>query len=629
MEWGRMTRRDFLKGLGLLALGAVASCRRAQVYAIEPEGCPEWMRAGEMTAFATCMPWPRGAYPLLAVCSGGVPIRLEPNPHAGQPGLPAHVQASITDLYAPAREAEPTFCGKPYPEAGIAGGIRAWADGLRKGRRIGFLFPEGYSPLRARQAEQLQQAGAGVRLYAYDPLAEYSDCPAPEPLNTARRLSLGEPRRFAHGFGSLEELTRDLAELEALFIFTPADTAELSPAFAEALRHTSAETYRFCLRRDRTAELCTYTVPATHFLEEWGAEADAHGHICLRQPVTLPLRPAVSEAEVLEALLHGSDLHPNTGDSPARRALRELQPDTDSILRRGLTDGAPRPELPCPRSTDRYFHPLFADGRNTHNPWLREAYDPQSGTAGAPVSERGLRPFAPESRADELPRQTSYPARDLPGPTLHPLPGPGPQWGLLIDLSRCCGCNACTIACRAENNIPTVGSEQQNANRDLQWLRLRRYGSTIVPTLCRQCANAPCEAACPVNATVRTPEGLNAMVYPRCMGTRYCAAACPYGARTFNFFDYSARAREQLPLPANPRVTVRPRGVMEKCTLCVQRINAAKTDGSTPTTACAQACPTGAIRLVDLTRIPPTPGITTAFDVPGTEPRVFYLAPEA
>ena len=172
-----------------------------------------------------------------------------------------------------------------------------------------------------------------------------------------------------------------------------------------------------------------------------------------------------------------------------------------------------------------------------------------------------------------------------------------------------------------------MGAEQQKADRDLQWLRLRRYGSIIVPTLCRQCANAPCEAACPVNATVRTPEGLNAMVYPRCMGTRYCAAACPYGARTFNFFDYSERAREQLPLPANPRVTVRPRGVMEKCTLCVQRINAAKTDGSTPTTACAQACPAGAIRLVDLTRIPPTPGITDAFDVPGTEPRVFYLAP--
>ena len=155
---------DILKGLGLLALGAIASCRRAQVYAVEPEGCPEWMRSGELTAFAASMPWPRGAYPLLAVCSAGVPIRLESNPHAAQAGLPAHVQASITDLYDPAREAEPTFCGKPYPAAGIAGGIRAWSDGLRSGRRVGILFPEGYSPLRARQAEQLRQVGAGVRL---------------------------------------------------------------------------------------------------------------------------------------------------------------------------------------------------------------------------------------------------------------------------------------------------------------------------------------------------------------------------------------------------------------------------------------------------------------------------------
>ena len=185
------------------------------------------------------------------------------------------------------------------------------------------------------------------------------------------------------------------------------------------------------------------------------------------------------------------------------------------------------------------------------------------------------------------------------------------------------------MACRAENNIPTVGVADMSYGRDMQWLRIARYMGPqqklhYVPTACRQCEKAPCEAVCPVNATVHTTEGLNAMVYPRCWGTRYCAAACPYNARVFNFRDYAAAQQTQR--PHNPQVTVRSRGVMEKCTYCVQRINAAKNKGgATPQTACQQVCPTGAIKLINLCDTPPPARVITAYDVAGTRPRTFYV----
>ncbi len=261
----------------------------------------------------------------------------------------------------------------------------------------------------------------------------------------------------------------------------------------------------------------------------------------------------------------------------------------------------------------------FADGLTIHK--TQETFSLVSTQQHHSVGDRGILhdgtldqfranpAFAQKS--EQLPprEETLYQPDDFPYRSY--------KWGMVVDLNTCIGCHVCTIACQAENNIPTVGKQQVAVHREMHWIRVDTYFSgdaddprfTHQPVPCMHCETAPCELVCPVGATVHDNEGLNLQVYNRCVGTRYCSNNCPYKVRRFNFLEYNNGLSETEKLVKNPDVTVRSRGVMEKCTYCIQRINAVRIkseleqrrirDGEV-VPACAQACPTEAIVFGDM-----------------------------
>ncbi len=230
------------------------------------------------------------------------------------------------------------------------------------------------------------------------------------------------------------------------------------------------------------------------------------------------------------------------------------------------------------------------------------------GASGTYINKVGYNPQgeAPEHSDSFYPDAWRYDHQDVSSKKLQN------KWGMSIDLNSCIGCNSCIVSCYAENNIAVVGREQVKIGRNMQWMRIDTYfegdlhapKAHFQPMLCQHCESAGCEQVCPVGATVHTPEGINTMVYNRCVGTRYCSNNCPYKVRRFNFLLYSDYDTESLKLQRNPDVSVRSRGVMEKCSYCIQRIEAVKIEADKENraiedgeilTACQQACPTDAI----------------------------------
>jgi molybdopterin-containing oxidoreductase family iron-sulfur binding subunit len=267
----------------------------------------------------------------------------------------------------------------------------------------------------------------------------------------------------------------------------------------------------------------------------------------------------------------------------------------------------------------------------------------------------GTRPLVRSATLEEYRKEPDFAREEEPPKELtlykpYPYASEPYAWGMTVDMNACVGCNNCIVACQSENNIPVVGKEQTVIGRHMHWLRVDAYyegdranpKAYFQPVPCQQCENAPCEVVCPVGATVHSTEGLNDMVYNRCVGTRYCSDNCPYKVRRFNFLLFQDWETPQLKMMRNPDVTVRSRGVMEKCTYCIQRINQHRIDSEREDrkiqdgelqTACQQSCPADAIVFGNIndpnSRVSKLKAQSRNYSLLGdlnTRPRTTYLA---
>src|SRR5947208_2109398 len=479
-------------------------------------------------------------------------------------------------------------------------------------------------------------------------------------------------------FAEVAQLVQAMAkgEVELLLLgpgVNPAFTLPGGLKFADAARKVPLVA-SFANQPDETTALAHVVLPANHWLESWGDYSPREGVVGLMQPAMSPIRDSLPFGDALLRIGRGA-LGAEEGKGPLpwptfqAYLTAQWEPLVKDKWAAALHPGAVA--IPIGHRYSPFHRRYVTPAPTTMNPvsLLGGTVDPASGglaylgvkvTLAKTGARRPLAILQATHDQDdrELVREVDLAAareqalRGKPG--LHePISMypdqqyPGYRWGMVIDTDLCVGCSACMAACQAENNVAVVGKPQAAYGRQLHWIRVERWAegtpehpqNTFLPMLCQHCEVAPCEPVCPVFAAYRTDEGLNGQVYNRCVGTRYCGNNCPYHVRRFNWYNWEWP--EPLEVQLNPDVTVRQLGVMEKCTMCIQRIVAGKDhardekrsvrDGDI-LTACQQTCPTRAITFgnikddkSDAAKLRHSPRAYQVLDELGTRPSVIYL----
>lgn len=602
-----MNRRSFIYQISVLSAGIAMSCKRPELEIFPAVDHLLKYESSGYDYYKTYIPSENGLYKLLVKVFEHKPIQILPQELSCNDAsnlytsyLDSFIVGDIYNLYNSRRFWNANYSGKEISrEEAIERACEVLSAGISAGRRY-ILLEDRNSPALNRlialiQEEypdiafidkNLREIGNGKNYYVdtIDKLNYYN--------------ALAGFDSLSHIHSHLENRDKLKAVLSDSLLINTYNISKLGLA-------AKGDCINLSFKYDKAAKL---NIPKSHFLESWADGESAFGEYAVQQAVVNPLNPSsFSDMELLFTLFKILGLS----------KLQEYDDYYSFLATPAFTERLKAGNAYSEATNDTHkatalatFSELLAKSKSISNKVVTEWEDNPYNIFRHKVDDDFIAKFFRKAKFDDTETFTTFDG------SKHKVQRRGnyeyldKRWGLVIDLRRCNGCNLCVSACRIENNIPIPSEEAFDANREMDWVSIiesKFAGRRVyIPYMCQHCENAPCEAACPVNATVHSPEGLNEMVYNRCVGTRYCMAACQYRVRRFNYRNYWEATDERERARLNPRVTVRTRGVVEKCSLCVQKINEYEAMSENEQkkrklhTACSEICPLKAIKLVDL-----------------------------
>lgn len=602
-----MNRRSFIYQLSVLSAGIAMSCKRPELEIFPAVDHLLKYESSGYDYYKTYIPSENGLYKLLVKVFEHKPIQILPQELISNDGntlytsyLDTHILGDIYNLYNSHRFWKAKYNGKEVSrEDAINHACEMIEAGISAGRRY-ILLEDRNSPALNRLIALIQEEYPDIAFIDKN-LREISNAnnyyvDTIDKLNYYNALAGFDS--LSHIHSHLENRDKLKAVLSDSLLINTYNISKLGLA-------AKGDCINLSFKYDKAAKL---NIPKSHFLESWSDGESAFGEYAVQQAVVNPLNSAsFSDIELLFTVFKQLGIS----------KLEQYEDYYSFIATPAFSERLKAGNDYSEATNDTHkaialatFGAIVSKAKSISTKGVKVIDDNPYNLFRHKVDDDFIAKFFRKAKFDDATTYTTFDGSKHKIVRSGNYEYLGRKWGLVIDLRQCNGCNLCVSACRIENNIPVPSEEAFDANRDMDWVSIveSKYASkrVFIPFMCQHCENAPCEAACPVNATVHSPEGLNEMVYNRCLGTRYCMAACQYRVRRFNYRNYWEATDERERARLNPRVTVRTRGVVEKCSLCVQKLNEYEALSENEQkkrklhTACSEICPLKAIKLVDL-----------------------------